>query len=87
MSKPVVRIVIVVLVGIVILAGIFATVQAAGSTAGVMSGNHFLTAGLLADQKHVRESKPQIQPYTMPEGGEHEGDGGCERDGVNSSDL
>lgn len=87
MSKPIIKTALVLLVGLIILAGIFATVQAASSTAGAMSGKHFLTAGLLPDQQHVRESKPQIQPYTMPEGGEHEGDGGCERDGVNSSDL
>lgn len=85
MSRPVVRIAVVLLVGLIVLAGIYATVQAASSTAGAMNGNHFLTAGLLADQKHVRESKPQIQPYTMPEG---EGPGGgCEREGVNPSDF
>lgn len=86
MSRPVVRIVILVLVGIVILAGIFATVQAASSKAGVTSGNHFLTAGLLPDQNHVREAKPQIQPYTMPEG-ERPGGGGCDHEGVNPGDL
>jgi hypothetical protein len=86
MSKPVVRISVVLLVGIIILAGIFFTVQAASSTAGVRGGDRFLTAGLLPDQKHVRKSIPQIQPYTVPEGGYHEG-GGCERDGVNPSDY
>lgn len=86
MSKPVVKIALVLLVGIIILAGIFATVQAAASTAGAINGKHFLTAGLLPDQQHVRESKPQIQPYTMPEG-EGPGGGGCERDKINSGDL
>ena len=86
MSKPVVRIAALLLVGLIVLAGIFATVQAASSTAGVMGGNHFLTAGLLPDQRHVRESKPQIQPYTMPEGERPDG-GGCDHEGVDSSDL
>lgn len=85
MSKPILRIVIVV-VGLIVLAGIFATVQAAASTAGMMNGKQFLTAGLLPDQTHVRQAKTQAQPYFMPDGGDHEG-GGCERDGVDSSDF
>ncbi len=87
MSKPVVRIAVLLLVGLIVLAGIYATVQAASSTGGAMNGNHFLTAGLLPDQKHVRESKPQIQPYYMPAGEEGPGGGGCEHDGVDSSDF
>ena len=84
MTRPVVRIAIVVLVGIIVLAGIFATVQAASSTAGAMSGKHFLTAGLLPDTRHVRESRPQLQPY-MPNG--EEPGGGCNHEGVNPGDL
>jgi hypothetical protein len=84
MSRPIVRITIVVLVGLVVLAGIYASVQAASSTAGALRGNHFLTAGLLADQKHVRETRPRLQEY-MPEGGRP--GGGCEHEGVNPGDL
>jgi hypothetical protein len=85
MSKPVLRIAVVLIVGIIILVGVFATVQAAASTVGTMRGNHFLTAGLLPDRQHARESKPQLQQYYMQE--DFGPGGGCEHDAVDSSDY
>ena len=54
MSKRVARIVISVLITLIIVAGIYTSVQGAASLAGASSGRTQLTAGLLPDLSHYR---------------------------------
>ncbi len=82
MSRQKIRIVFLFVIGAVILAGIFATVQAASSSAGVARGHAQVTAGLLPDLSHPRNV---TQPLDTYEGGE---DGhGCHEEGINPSDY
>ena len=88
MSKPTTRIMLSVIIVLAILAGIYVSVRAAASSAGVSGERAFLTAGLLTDTKHVRSASSatlntyQVQPDLFSESG----GGGCEDERHNSPD-
>lgn len=84
MSKPKVRVIVSVLIGLVIVLAVFASVQAASKVS--LSGERaFTTAGLLPDTRHVRSAGLAVQNLSSyyDEGiysDNGEGHGGCERD-------
>ena len=80
MSKPTVRVIVSVLIGLVIVLAVFASVQAASS--GAVRGQTHLTAGLMPDLSHQRDAVQKLQNY-MPqtEPGHH-----CDDEGYNPSD-
>lgn len=85
MSKPLFRVTVAVLIGLAIVAGVFATVQAASPNTGVMKGRVDLTANDLYYASQQRGASQQLSPYNMnKDQGRH---GGCESEGFNSSDY
>ncbi len=83
MFKSKVRIVFSVLVVIVLVAGIYFTVQAASSRASLSGERAITTAGLLPDTSHVRSawSATQQNFSTFYEGSyQDEGRHGCDRE-------
>ena len=88
MSKPTIRILISVMIVLAVLAGIYASVRAAASNAGVQGNRAFLTAGLLADTKHVRSaSSSALDAYQVQSDSYYEsGHGGCEHENHSSPD-
>ena len=87
MSKPAVRIVLTVLISLVLIAGIYTTVRSLGSSAGVKVGQAYVTAGLLPDSSHPRTSSQTLQGADAQLDSYKDGGGGCEHEGVNSSDY
>lgn len=89
MSKPSTRILLSVIIVLAVLAGIFASVRAAASSAGAYGERAFLTAGLLTDTKHVRSTSSaglntyQFQSDSYQESGDG---GGCEHEMHDSPD-
>ena len=87
MSKPTIRIMISVLIVLAVLAGVYASVRAAASNAGVAGERAFLTAGLLADTKHVRSAaSPALDTYQSDSYYESGEGGGCEHEMHESPD-
>ncbi|GEM_PF-780839 len=92
MSKPTIRIVVSVLIGLSVLLAVFASVQAASSKASLSGERVFTTAGLLPDTNHVRSAAQMSQGLSssyFDEGAyqyKGEGHGGCERDNHESPD-
>ncbi len=83
MSKPKVRVVVSLLIGLVIVLGVFASVQAAASRASLSGERAITTAGLLPDTAHVRSTGQNMSSYYYDESAyqnKGEGQGGCERD-------
>lgn len=82
MSKPAVRIIVSVLIGLAIVLAVFASVQAASS--GAARGQMHLTAGLMPDLSHQRaqnlQSFEQLADYTVM--GEHD----CYSDEISPDD-
>lgn len=85
MSKPMSRIAIALLIGLIIIIGVFATVQAASSGSGSTKGRADLTAYDSYYSSQQRGVSQELSPY----GGDKykEGHGGCESERFDSSDL
>lgn len=89
MSKPKIRIVVSVLIGLVIVLAVFASVQAASSRASLSGERAFTTSGLLPDTSHVRSAGQSLSSYYYDEGvysDNGEGHGVCEDDGDSPDD-
>lgn len=84
MSKPKVRIVVSVLIGLAIVLAVFASVQAASPRASLSGERAFTTAGLLPDTNHVRSAgqagEQSLNAYYESSYQEEVGGHGCERD-------
>lgn len=89
MSKPVTRVAFLALIVLVLVVGIYFTVQAATSRASLSGERVVTTAGLLPDTSHVRSAGQSLSTYYYDEGvysDNSEGHGGCERDNYDSPD-
>ena len=87
MSKPSTRILLSVIIVLAVLAGIYASVRAAASSAGVYGERAFLTAGLLTDTKHARSaSSATLNTYQSDSYYESGEGGGCEHENSSSAD-
>lgn len=86
MSKQKIRIVLLLVIGLLILVGVFATVQAASNAVGIARGRAQVTAGLLLDTSHPRDVASPLSLYNADgdEAGHH-----CheEEAGINPSDY
>jgi len=83
MSKLSVRVIVSILIGLAIVLGIFASVQAASPNAGTRSGSVHVTSGLMPDLSHERSAVQKLQVY-MPQG---QGSGhDCNDEGYNPND-
>jgi hypothetical protein len=76
MSKPSVRMIVSVLIGLVVVLAVFASVQAASSRASLSGERAFTTAGLLPDRNHPRAAFQSLQSFEQladyPVMGEHD---------------
>jgi hypothetical protein len=87
MSKPVTRIAFTALIVLVLVAGIYFSVQAATSKASLSGERVFTTAGLMPDVKHVRASSSSGLTTLDYQSDFYQDSGhGCERDNYESPD-
>jgi hypothetical protein len=80
MSKPAVRVIVSVLIGLAIVLAVFASAQAASP--GAVRGQTHLTAGLLPDASHQRAAVQKLQSFDFSVMGEHD----CYSDELSSDD-
>jgi hypothetical protein len=85
MSKLLFRVAVAVLTGLVIVAGVFATVEAASTNSGQLNGRIDATAGDPFYASQQRGASLEVLPYNME--GNQGGHGGCESEGFNSDDY
>jgi hypothetical protein len=87
MSKPVTRVAFLALIVLVLVAGIYFTVQAASSRASLSGERAITTAGLLPDTSHVRSSFSRLEQLEFQSDFyQDSGHGGCERNGDSPDD-
>lgn len=87
MSKSVVRIALSAMIVLVLVVGIYFTVQAASSRASRNGERAVTTAGLLPDAQHVRASFSGLNAADFQsEMYQESGHGGCERNGDSPDD-
>lgn len=90
MSKPTIRVIVSVLIGLVIVLALFASVQAASSRASLSGERAVTTAGLLPDTRHVRSAWQSLSSYDYNDesvySGAGEGQSSCESDNHESPD-
>ncbi len=88
MSKSAVRIALSAMIVLVLVVGIYFTVQASSSQASRNGERVFTTAGLLPDVQHARTSSfSQLKAVEFqPDYYEESGHGGCERNGDSPDD-
>jgi hypothetical protein len=89
MSKPFTKVAFAVLITLILIVGIYTSVQGAFLSAGTRVGQSHVDAGLSADLSHSRSSgaqmsgfETQLDAYTQ-DGGGH----GCESERTNPSDY
>ena len=75
MSKPVAKIAFALLITVILVAGIYTSVQGAWLNAGTKSGQVHVDAGLNADLSHQRSSGQGLQTFWPQDGGH-----GCHSD-------
>ncbi|RIK31665.1 MAG: hypothetical protein DCC56_05640 [Anaerolineae bacterium] len=85
MSKPVTRIVFSALVVLILVVGVYFTVQAASSQASLGGERVVTTAGLMPDTQHVRSSFSGLSTFDLQSGSyqdsyQDSGHGGCDHD-------
>ena len=84
MSKPTTRVVLVTLIGIVLIAATYLTVQGAFAKAETAGAQAHLVSGLQTNFNHDRSTATELealqtqQNYSEPGAGKHQGGGGCE---------
>lgn len=84
MSKPLTRVAVVVLISLVIIVGVFATVQAASAKTGQMKGRIDATA---SDPYYASQQRGGIQAISPYETKNNKGGHGCESERLDSSDY
>jgi hypothetical protein len=84
MSKPLSRVAIVVLIGLIIVVGVFATVQAASASSGQLKGRIDATAGDPYYASQQRGASQKLSPYRVEN---NKGGHGCESERVNPNDY
>ena len=87
MTKPLSRVAVAMLIVLIIILGVFFTAQAASASSGAVKGRVDATASDSYFSSQQRGGgAPLLSPYGMD--GYHEGGhGGCESEGLNSSDY
>ncbi len=84
MSKPTARVVLITLIGIVLIAAAYVTVQGAfakAESAGVQSHNvSGLQTNFNHDRSTVTELQAQNEAFSEPGAGRNQGGGGCEHE-------
>ena len=80
MSKPIAKVTFSVLIALVLIIGLYTSVQGAFASAGARSGQVHVNAGLNADLGHVRSASVQEVQSVLPQGDYVDRPHGCHSD-------
>ena len=80
MSKPIAKVTFSVLIALVLIIGLYTSVQGAFASAGARSGQVHVNAGLNTDLSHVRSASVQEVQSVLPQGDYVDRPQGCHSD-------